>query len=102
MNPGIAAGAVWQVPAGEPAVLPVGMVRFVEPNFKPLYEPVLIPNRNKEPTWAGERPFAVVGAKAGNTVQVMPVGAEQVGQKLAAPLSLGHTSVSVFSDAIFG
>ena len=67
-----------------------------------LYEPVLIPNRNKEPTWAGERPFAVVGAKAGNTVQVMPVGAEQVGQKLAAPLSLGHTSVSVFSDAIFG
>ena len=78
------------------------MVRFVEPDFKPLYEPVLIPNRNKEPIRPGERPLAIVGAKAGNATQVMPVGAEQVGQKPTAPLSLGHTSVSVFSDAIFG
>ena len=102
MDPGIAACAVREPTAGEPAVLPVWSVRVVQPYFQSLYEAVLIPNRNKKAVGTGERPLAVIGAKAGESAQLMPAGAEQVSYQPTAPFRLGHTLISVLSDAFLG
>ena len=108
MDPGIAACAVREPTAGEPAVLPVWSVRFIQPYFQPLYEPILIPNRNKKPAGTGERPLAVIGAKAGESAQLMPAGAEQVGYQRGSFLSaelvdaVEGFAAAVGSAAVFG
>lgn len=102
MDPGITAGAVWHIAAGEPAVLSVGCVRIIQADLQALYQAILIPHRNQKPVGAGYRPVTVVGAKPGQAAQLMSVGAKQVGQKPAAPLRFGHTAVSVLPDTFFG
>lgn len=101
MHPRIAAGTGWQISAGKPAVFAIGLLRIVQTDLQPLNQPILVPNRNQETVGAGERPVAIIGAKARNTVQVMAVTAQEVGQKPTPALCFRHTAVLVSSDALF-
>ena len=101
MHPRIAAGAGWQISAGKPAVFAIGLLRIVQTDLQPLNQPILVPNRNQETVGAGERPVTIIGAKARNTVQVMAVTAQEVGQKPTPALCFRHTAILVSSDALF-
>ena len=79
VDPGMTAGTVGQITAGEPPVF--APVTVVQPDLEPLDLTVCVPDGDEKAFGAGQRPTAVVGIEAGYTVQAMAPAAQQIGQQ---------------------
>ena len=79
VDPGMTAGTIGQITAGEPPVF--APVTVVQPDLEPLDLTICIPDGDEKAFVAGQRPTAVVGIEAGYTVQAMAPAAQQIGQQ---------------------
>ena len=91
VNPGMTAGTVGQITAGEPPVF--ATVTVVQPDLEPLNLTACIPDGDEKAFGAGQRPTAVAGIEAGNTVQVMAPAAQQAGQQPPGRFGLRQTAI---------
>lgn len=102
MDVGIAARAVGQIPAGQPAVFSVWLVRVVQADLHALDQPVFVADRDQEALWAGDRPIAIVSTEPRQPQQLMATGAEQGGQQPPPRIRLRHTAVLALLDPLPG
>ena len=99
MDPGIAAGTARHIPAGEPAVFPLGVRHLIQPDFKALDQSMPVPDRNEDSAGTAHSPVVIACAKSRQAQQLVALGAEKAGQQPPPPLRLRHTAVLIVPDA---